>query len=77
MNKATKPAKAKPANLAAGPSPREARKAKVIEVLNRARAMELNAITQYMNQHYGLDNMDYGALAADIDRKSTRLNSSH
>ncbi|RXF77159.1 ferritin-like domain-containing protein [Nitratidesulfovibrio sp. SRB-5] len=67
MNKATKPAKAKPAKpAAAAPSPREARKAKVIEVLNRARAMELNAITQYMNQHYGLDNMDYGALAADM-----------
>ncbi|EGY25555.1 bacterioferritin [Desulfovibrio sp. A2] len=69
MNKATKPAKAKPAKPAkptAAPSPREARKAKVIEVLNKARAMELNAITQYMNQHYGLDNMDYGELAANM-----------
>ena len=45
---------------------REARKAKVIEVLNRARAMELNAIGQYMNQHYNLDDMDYGILAGKI-----------
>jgi len=43
----------------------EARK-KVIEVLNKARAMELQAITQYMNQHYGLDDMDYGELAANM-----------
>lgn len=43
----------------------EARK-KVIEVLNKARAMELQAIAQYMNQHYGLDDMDYGELAADM-----------
>ena len=42
------------------------RKAKVIEVLNKARAMELYAITQYMNQHYNLDNMDYGELAANM-----------
>jgi bacterioferritin len=45
---------------------REKRKAKVIEVLNKARAMELYAITQYMNQHYNLDNMDYGELAANM-----------
>lgn len=45
---------------------REQRKAKVIEVLNKARAMELYAITQYMNQHYGLDSMDYGELAANV-----------
>jgi bacterioferritin len=42
------------------------RKAKVIEVLNKARAMELFAIHQYMNQHYNVDNMDYGDLAAKI-----------
>ncbi|MFY9399284.1 MAG: bacterioferritin [Desulfomonilia bacterium] len=42
------------------------RKEKVIEVLNRARAMELQAIYQYMNQHYNLDDMDYGELAAKI-----------
>lgn len=45
---------------------REQRKAKVIEVLNKARPMELYAITQYMNQHYGLDSMDYGELAANV-----------
>jgi bacterioferritin len=42
------------------------RKKKVIEVLNKARAMELQAIHQYMNQHYGLDDMDYGELAKNI-----------
>jgi bacterioferritin len=45
---------------------KEQKKAKVIEVLNKARAMELQAITQYMNQHYNLDDMDYGDLAAKI-----------
>jgi len=35
-------------------------------VLNKARAMELQAISQYMNQHYGLDDMDYGELAANM-----------
>jgi bacterioferritin len=45
---------------------RETRKKKVIEVLNKARAMELQAIYQYMNQHYGLDNMDYGDMAAKL-----------
>jgi len=39
---------------------------KVIEVLNKARAMELHAIHQYMNQHYNLDDMDYGQLAANV-----------
>ena len=43
---------------------REERKQKVIEALNKARAMELHAIHQYMNQHYNLDNLDYGELAA-------------
>jgi len=42
------------------------KKKKVIEVLNTARAMELQAIYQYMNQHYNLDDMDYGELAANI-----------
>lgn len=42
------------------------RKNKVIDVLNTARAMELQAIYQYMNQHYNLDDMDYGELAAKI-----------
>lgn len=45
---------------------KEERRKKVIEVLNRARAMELLAIYQYMNQHYNLDDMDYGELAAKI-----------
>lgn len=42
------------------------KKAKVVEVLNQARAMELQAIAQYMNQHYGLDDRDYGELAANM-----------
>jgi bacterioferritin len=45
---------------------REQRRQKVIEVLNKARAMELLAIYQYMNQHYNLDDLDYGELAAKI-----------
>lgn len=45
---------------------REQRKTKVIEVLNKARGMELQAIAQYMNQHYNLDDMDYGDMAAKI-----------
>ncbi|MDY0226271.1 MAG: bacterioferritin [Desulfomicrobium apsheronum] len=45
---------------------REERRAHVIDALNQARAMELFAITQYMNQHYGLDSMDYGELAAKM-----------
>jgi bacterioferritin len=45
---------------------KEERRKKVIEVLNKARAMELEAIGQYMNQHYNLDDMDFGELAAKI-----------
>jgi len=45
---------------------KEKRRKDVIEVLNKARAMELQAIHQYMNQHYNLDDMDYGELAANI-----------
>ena len=45
---------------------KSARKAKVLEALNKARAMELYAITQYMNQHYTLDDMDYGELASKM-----------
>jgi bacterioferritin len=45
---------------------REDRLAKVIEVLNKARGMELHAISQYMNQHYNLDDMDFGDLAKNI-----------
>ena len=46
--------------------PREQRQEKVIEVLNKARSMELHAIHQYMNQHYNLDNLDYGDMAAKV-----------
>ena len=42
------------------------KKEKVIDVLNKARAMELMAIGQYMNQHYGLDDADFGELAAQM-----------
>ena len=45
---------------------RDQRRNNVIEVLNKARSMELHAITQYMNQHYGLDDMDYGELAKQV-----------
>ncbi|HVN71797.1 MAG TPA: ferritin-like domain-containing protein [Desulfomonilia bacterium] len=45
---------------------RDVRRKAVIEVLNRARSMELQAIYQYMNQHYNLDNMDYGDLALKV-----------
>ena len=47
-------------------SDKEQRKQKVIDVLNKARAMELKAIHQYMNQHYNLDDKDYGEFAANI-----------
>ena len=39
---------------------------KVIEALNKARSMELYAVHQYMNQHYNLDNLDYGEFASKI-----------
>lgn len=41
-------------------------KSAIIDVLNRARAMELHAIVQYMNQHYNLDDMDYGLPAGKV-----------
>jgi bacterioferritin len=41
---------------------------KVIEVLNKARAMELKAIFQYLNQHYGLDDDDYSQLASAVKK---------
>ena len=44
----------------------EKKKEKVIEVLNKARAMEIHGIHQYMNQHYNLDDMDYGEMAAQM-----------
>lgn len=45
---------------------REEKRKKVIEALNKARSMELRVIHQYMIQHYGLDDMDYGELAAKV-----------
>ena len=45
---------------------RDSKKKNVIEALNKARSMELYAIHQYMNQHYNLDDMDYGDLAAKV-----------
>ncbi len=45
---------------------KEDRKKNVVEVLNKARALELQAIHQYMNQHYKLDDQDYGELAANM-----------
>jgi len=45
---------------------KQKRRQNVIGVLNKARAMELQAIHQYMNQHYNLDDMDYGELAAKL-----------
>ena len=47
-------------------NPRKERKEKVIDALNKARSMELQAIHQYMNQHYNLDDMDYGEMAAKV-----------
>ncbi len=49
-----------------GNTSKEERRQKVIDVLNKARAMELQAIHQYMNQHYNLDDLDYGELAAKM-----------
>ncbi len=46
--------------------PKNDKKTKVIEALNKARSMELYAIAQYMNQHYNLDDMDFGKFAANI-----------
>ena len=45
---------------------KEERRNKVLEVLNKAKAMELQAIHQYMHQHYILDDMDYGELAKQV-----------
>ncbi len=45
---------------------REEKKKKVIEVLNKAKGMELQAIHQYMHQHYHLDDKDFGELAANV-----------
>lgn len=39
---------------------------KVIDLLNQARARELTAISQYMSQHYELEDGDFGKLASKI-----------
>ncbi len=39
---------------------------KVIDLLNAARARELTAITQYMSQHYELEDRDFGKLASQM-----------
>ena len=45
---------------------RDQKRKKVIDALNKARSLELNAIAQYMNHHYNLANMDYGDMAANL-----------
>jgi bacterioferritin len=39
---------------------------KVIDLLNGARSRELTAITQYMAQHYELEDRDFGKLASKL-----------
>jgi bacterioferritin len=39
---------------------------KVIDLLNKARSRELTAISQYMAQHYELEDTDFGKLASKI-----------
>jgi bacterioferritin len=39
---------------------------KVIDLLNAARAREITAITQYMAQHYELEDRDFGKLASKL-----------
>ena len=39
---------------------------KVIDLLNEARARELSAITQYMAQHYELEDKDFGKLGSKL-----------
>lgn len=39
---------------------------KVMDLLNEARSRELTAITQYMAQHYELEDQDFGKLASKI-----------
>ena len=45
---------------------RDQSRKRVVDALNRARGMELQAISQYMNHHYDLDNMDYGEIAVNM-----------
>lgn len=48
------------------PDSRQERTAAVLKALNTARSMELHAIHQYMNQHYNLDDLDYGEFANNL-----------
>ena len=41
---------------------------KVIDLLNKARASELTAISQYMAHHYELDDGDFGKLASVLKK---------
>ncbi len=47
-------------------SNKETRRKAVVDALNKARSMELHAIHQYMNQHYNLDDKDFGELAGNV-----------
>lgn len=58
----------RPNIISAGDPKKIAQRDKVIEVLQKARGMELYAIYQYMNQHYNLDDADYGTLAGNQKR---------
>jgi bacterioferritin len=43
---------------------------KVIDLLNKARSRELTAISQYMAQHYELEDQDFGKLATKLKEVS-------
>lgn len=45
---------------------RQEKKQKIIDILNQAKSLELQAIHQYMHQHYHLDDKDFGELAANM-----------
>lgn len=45
-------------------NPNDPNVAKVLDALNTARRMEMQAIHQYMVQHYIMDQLDYGKLCA-------------
>lgn len=47
---------------------RDQRRRKAIDALNKARALELHAIRQYVNQRTGLDDRDSGERAANRKR---------
>lgn len=48
----------------------------VIDMLNKARASELTAIMTYMQQHYELEDQDFGVLA-DIIKKTAIVEMQH